>query len=428
VLQSYALPIIGIVASLVVKLNEPQVEEPEYFDTRLIILFSSIIPLILINVRSKPLLLATSLLPSFLLLIFFDPIHNYFGVGYYQTGHNAGNYSFSPIIFLIMYLLTVGCFTYYKLLLERTEDSLENAYRESSILNKEIQSQNEELLAQADTLNEQAQALNQKQQLLQEANQLIEAQKAVLEEENANLYINLLDKNELLESSNIELQHRLQEMQQFSYTISHNLRGPVASIMGLFNLFDRENALPANSEIVSMAQVSVNALDQVVHDLTRVLELRDNNQLSEPVNLVKLIENILVSLRQILENTNAQTQMDLKVTSVYGVKSYLHSILYNLISNAIKYRQSDARPEVRIRSYREGNYVMLQVEDNGQGIDLSRHHHNLFKMYKRFSGNREGRGLGLYLVKTQAELLGGTVEVESTVGQGSTFTISVPVK
>jgi hypothetical protein len=107
---------------------------------------------------------------------------------------------------------------------------------------------------------------------------------------------------------------------------------------------------------------------------------------------------------------------------IYSVRPMVHSILYNLISNAIKYRASTRRPEITITSDLRQNYV-LEVKDNGLGIDLKRYKDSLFKLYKRFHFHTEGKGLGLYLVKLQAETLGGKVEVQSEINESTHFKV-----
>jgi hypothetical protein len=104
----------------------------------------------------------------------------------------------------------------------------------------------------------------------------------------------------------------------------------------------------------------------------------------------------------------------------------LRSILYNLISNGIKYRSPERKPVIHITSSSNDQWVKIVVEDNGLGIDMEAFGSKLFGLYKRFHTHTEGRGLGLFLVKLQVEALEGTIEVESTLHKGTTFTICFP--
>ena len=108
---------------------------------------------------------------------------------------------------------------------------------------------------------------------------------------------------------------------------------------------------------------------------------------------------------------------------IYSVRPMVHSILYNLISNAIKYRSTERQPVITISSSEDDLFYELTVADNGLGIDLSRDKDNLFKLYKRFHHHMEGKGLGLYLVKLQSEALGGNVTVSSELNKSTTFTV-----
>jgi hypothetical protein len=111
---------------------------------------------------------------------------------------------------------------------------------------------------------------------------------------------------------------------------------------------------------------------------------------------------------------------------IYSVRGLIQSIMYNLFSNAIKYRSPDRKLVVRARTWHEENKTIFEIQDNGLGIDLLEQNGKLFKLYKRFHTHVPGKGLGLYLVKTQTELLGGTIEVDSTLNEGTRFRLVIP--
>jgi signal transduction histidine kinase len=124
------------------------------------------------------------------------------------------------------------------------------------------------------------------------------------------------------------------------------------------------------------------------------------------------------------EETNAKLDSDFRAAGkVFAVGPYVDSILYNLISNSIKYRHPDRQPLIQIRTSIERDFVKLTVTDNGLGIDLKKHRNNIFNLYKRFHLHMEGKGLGLYLVKTQMMALGGKIDVESEPEEGTTFQV-----
>jgi light-regulated signal transduction histidine kinase (bacteriophytochrome) len=244
--------------------------------------------------------------------------------------------------------------------------------------------------------------------------------------ENEKLNEDLIKKNEQLQATNQELISHNNNLQHFSYTISHNLRGPVASLKGLFSLINENELGEDNKHLVEHLNKSVIALDNTIRDLNHIMEMRkDVNSSKETVKVSEIIKDI----KQLLENEMAEhdvwltTQLD--ANEMVTVRAMLQSIVYNLVSNAIKYRSPDKQVIINIRSKWIGDKMQIEVQDNGLGIDLDRFKSNLFGLYKRFHNHTEGKGLGLFLVKLQTEMLGGTIQVESKPGVGSTFRVVV---
>ena len=170
---------------------------------------------------------------------------------------------------------------------------------------------------------------------------------------------------------------------------------------------------------------SAEELDGVVKDLNTILAFRKNSEsLVTVVDLVTEVSKIRVTLEREIANTNAVITTDFaQVETIRTVKPYLESILYNLISNAIKYRVPDRTPVIQIKTEKSENEICLTVSDNGLGIDMTAFRDKLFTLYSRFHIHLEGKGLGLYLVKTQITALGGRIEIESEVNKGSTFRV-----
>lgn len=101
----------------------------------------------------------------------------------------------------------------------------------------------------------------------------------------------------------------------------------------------------------------------------------------------------------------------------------MHSILSNLVSNSLKYKKNNVPVFISISTEIKNNYTILTHQDNGLGIDLQLHKDKIFGFYKRFHSHVEGKGMGLHLIKTQVEMMGGRIEVESEVNKGTTFRI-----
>lgn len=234
------------------------------------------------------------------------------------------------------------------------------------------------------------------------------------------------DRNKLIQ----ELTNQNLDLQQFAYITSHNLRAPIANIMGLVNLYAVGNPPAFNQEIINMLGASARNLDTVVRDLNDLLMIRTRR--NEEMQLIDL-EKALVFTRQGLnaEMSASLARIDFdfsRAPEVMSVRSYVLSILYNLLSNAIKYRSPERPLQVVLRSYPLGKNICLQVQDNGMGIDLKKNQHKVFGMYQRFHKEIEGKGLGLHLVKTQMEALGGQIGVESQPGEGTTFKLYFPAR
>ena len=231
-----------------------------------------------------------------------------------------------------------------------------------------------------------------------------------------------------LKRVNLELVQQNERLNQYSYIISHNLRGPIATIMGLVSIFDqcKDDPIQTN-ELIGLIKKSSTNLDTIIVDLNAVLSSNSNeeNSLTE-INLKEECSNIVFLLSSQAEKSNATFFYDLKCENIYSIKSYIHSILYNLISNAIKYKNLHIKPIIHISSYLENDTICIECKDNGIGIDMNKFEDKIFGFYKRFHSHVEGKGLGLHLVKKQVELLNGRIEVKSSIGEGTTFTIFLP--
>ncbi len=223
-----------------------------------------------------------------------------------------------------------------------------------------------------------------------------------------------------------DLMHRNNELEQFAYMVSHNLRAPVANLIGLSDILIN-NHLPENKfqETTKGLFKSAHKLDEIIKDLNNVLQVRGHiNEKKEIIYLAKLIKSIQVGIGSLVENSGLVIKADFKaIDRLVMVKSYIHSIFHNLIINSIKYRSDERKPVVDIISKKHNNGIVIRYKDNGIGFNMSRDKDHIFGMYKRFNPEIEGKGIGLYLVKLQVESLGGTIKLESELGKGAEFII-----
>ncbi|WP_299707703.1 PAS domain S-box protein [uncultured Pontibacter sp.] len=217
-----------------------------------------------------------------------------------------------------------------------------------------------------------------------------------------------------------------QNLQQFAYIVSHNLRAPIANILGLTTIYDKHKPdSPMNPRVIDNLFKSAKLLDSTIRDLNDILTIRSElSKVREDVWFSDVFEEVLDSLPDEMMGKDMHILPDFdKAPHVVAVRSYVHSIMHNLVTNALKYQSPDRNLELRLKTFTIPNYICLSVSDNGLGIDLRKEKGKVFGLYKRFHSHAEGRGLGLHLVKTQAELLGGKVEVDSQVNVGTTFNI-----
>jgi signal transduction histidine kinase len=113
--------------------------------------------------------------------------------------------------------------------------------------------------------------------------------------------------------------------------------------------------------------------------------------------------------------------------AIFANAAYIESILHNILSNAIKYCHPDRVPIIDISAVEENNTLVLSIKDNGIGIDLKKHHKDLFGMYKTFSNHKDAKGIGLFITKYQVEVMGGEIGIDSELNVGTIFTIKFPV-
>lgn len=297
--------------------------------------------------------------------------------------------------------------------------------------NEEIQAQNEELVTLQDQLSLQNESLERQNLELQAAWETIDQQNDVLRQHTENLEVEVKKKASDLVVSNQELVNHNNQLQQFSFITAHNLRSPVARILGLINLLHVPSVDDQEREyILNQIQKTGYDLDQVIKDLSVILDIKKGlTENYEAVSIKDTLNKVMTLLQTELERNNVQLTINVNnEDTILGLAAYLESIFFNLLSNAIKYRSPERLPQITIYTRKDGDTMSITVQDNGLGIDLVNYAHKLFGMYQRFHFHTEGKGLGLHLVKTQVESMGGKIQVDSTPNAGTTFKIEIGTK
>ncbi|MCC9166624.1 ATP-binding protein [Pontibacter harenae] len=232
-----------------------------------------------------------------------------------------------------------------------------------------------------------------------------------------------------IEAMNKELLATNADLDNFVYSASHDLKAPISNIEGLMHeLVAQLSADTLESEIVQQLinyiQSSIDRFKKAVSDLTQVAKIqREAGEDVTQIDLANVVEEVKLDFNSIIAETDAIVEHEVMAGSTiqFSAKN-VRSIVYNLLSNALKYRAPDKKPHIKIATELTANYVVLSVADNGLGIDLSEER-KMFSMFKRLHDHVEGTGIGLYIVKKIVENAGGKIEVESQVGVGSTFKI-----
>ncbi len=223
-------------------------------------------------------------------------------------------------------------------------------------------------------------------------------------------------------------QNQNERLQNFARIVSHNLKNHSDGILGVLELLREKNPELANNKFLSLFEKSANNLVSTINYLTeeKLLKSKLTELQLEGVDIGRIIQKNLISVEG--DRMKIQMHIENKVnleTYVLGVPAYLDSAVLNILSNALKYSSRDKEARLNISSKNEGEFIILEFEDNGLGIDLEKHKNEVFALNKTFHGNIDSRGIGLFITKNQIEQMGGKIEVESEPRVGSIFRISL---
>jgi PAS domain S-box-containing protein len=211
----------------------------------------------------------------------------------------------------------------------------------------------------------------------------------------------------------------------FAHIVSHNLRSHSGNISMLLQFLENEIDSKEREELFDHLKTASQQLTETISHLNEVVALTTNiEEKSEKINLLASVSNAVNNVNALVREHQVNiTNTVAKKLHISGVPAYVQSIILNFITNAIKYRSPDRPPVIHISAEKEGGFVVLSIADNGIGIDMEQHGHKLFGMYKTFHGNKDARGIGLFITKNQIEAMGGKVDVSSTPNVGTTFKI-----
>jgi PAS domain S-box-containing protein len=229
-----------------------------------------------------------------------------------------------------------------------------------------------------------------------------------------------------LRNSEEKLKNKIKELDTFIYKASHDLKGPLSSMAGLINLAKSEFTDKDVNVYFQKLEQSNQKLDLILQDLYEIALITQGKSTIKKIDLGHLFSDIVNSLKNLPRCNTIRFENEVHAKfALFSDEKLLRGILQNLIHNAIKYRRELPDSFIRINAFEEGQYVIIELSDNGIGIqdDLK---NKVFEMFFRGHYTSTGSGLGLYIAKNAAEKLHGWIELTSIYGKQTTFRLSLP--
>jgi PAS domain S-box-containing protein len=224
-----------------------------------------------------------------------------------------------------------------------------------------------------------------------------------------------------------ELQRINEELDNFVYIASHDLKTPINNMEGLLKVLDHRLSPSSQKEsapVRNMMHKSVEQLKSTIDDLADISRIQREDTVEEteatPVN--ELIEEFKLNHHVLMQESRARIECRLELKDIYFPRKHLRSIIDNLLSNALKYRMPGRLPRIKIHTYSTPHHQVIVVEDNGLGI-RKEHQPRVFDMFRRFHHQVEGTGVGLHIVKKIVEKYKGSITLDSEVEKGSVFQV-----
>jgi PAS domain S-box-containing protein len=241
---------------------------------------------------------------------------------------------------------------------------------------------------------------------------------------------NITHKKRLEEDRNIlltTLTSTNNELKQLAYTTAHDLRSPVNSLLSIFSMI--ENNKIDNDEVAELLDIlkqsTENLRDTLNNYVDILIQKKSLNIQLGPVSFSESLNTIQKSLNSLIIDTKTAIDADFaEVDIIEFNKAYLESIFLNLISNSIKYAKPNTYPQISVHSRKIDGIVTLIFKDNGVGLDMDKVKGRIFGFNQSFHNNKDSKGIGLYLVNNHLTSLGGHIDIDSHVNEGTTFTIT----
>jgi PAS domain S-box-containing protein len=238
-----------------------------------------------------------------------------------------------------------------------------------------------------------------------------------------------LQQQRALKNLNVELRRKNQEMEQFIYTVSHDLKAPLVTIAGFANRLKNADDLQLqenHQHKLDRILANVRSMESLLQDLLHLSRIIKRDLEKAQVDCNVTLQSVLDSLEGDIKKMSAQILIEGPLPQIYAQESLLFQCLQNIISNALKYSKPGVTPVITICAAHESGHAGVRISDNGIGI-AEHHQERVFHVFERLNPDvAEGTGVGLSIVKTIMEKHSGKIVLDSVVGQGTNFTILFP--
>ncbi len=234
----------------------------------------------------------------------------------------------------------------------------------------------------------------------------------------------LEEQNKELLKTQLFLEKKVNQLKDFAGIITHDVRGPAHNIFKMLEMYESTNDPDLKKAAMDYLKKVSKDLTHNLNELIQILQIHLEKDIpASNCVFAEIIESVCLQLQDIIDKKQAIIHTQLETTEIIYPRVYLQSIIYNLVSNSLKYAKKEIAPEIYISTFEAENSIKCTVKDNGLGIDLQKYGHLLFKFQKSFHSGFDSKGIGLYLIKNQIEERGGNLSCLSEPNNGSIFTV-----
>lgn len=233
------------------------------------------------------------------------------------------------------------------------------------------------------------------------------------------------EKEKLIE----ELTISLNELQQFTYITSHNLRAPITNLVGIIDLLEFDQIKdPTTLSLLEGFKKSTLKINETLEDLIDTLIIKSKSNLKyQTIQFEQILNSVCAGINNLIKENKVTIETDFaKAPEHFLVKTYIESIFQNIITNSIKYAKPEVPAHIKIQSeYTADGKLKLTFSDNGIGLNMEKVKDRIFGLYQKFHPNKDSKGMGLFLVKSHVHAMNGTIELTSKINVGTTITIII---